>query len=450
MKCIALDMSSRYSDYLVGLARIGHSDLLVEVGRTLARKVPGSTDTESFIVSRCLQAVVALEAYCVYLRPSPLSAARAVVTFPGKSEAGTWGSLHKWFLGLHLWCPSFASSRSIPASLCSAIWYNRILHAIFDLARVFAEVYPGSDVSRLLKSSSDFARLTVQLTYGALLVDGAMLSAGVAVMIHPFWKAELFQGEELLRNLRTVLLVRPSVDFVGLAVGRVVTMSRDESVLDVVLEFHALVAVVLQLYEVRDAGVRLANAGKWFSLCMRKLVEELAHYPLGSPLALRSIDADACGRALCLVVQFMCELAGIAGGGRWVLDALRVGLLRAVMDVGAFVALEKRRSEYVISTEFRMDLVKECDELLCALVPHLLTPSIRRLVQKEMARGAPLGPEVLLSWGEWTDVVSTLGEVAVGYKTSIYGDICATTCSYVKSPGKGRGGVGSVSEVSTL
>ncbi|KAK7025579.1 hypothetical protein VNI00_015872 [Paramarasmius palmivorus] len=412
------------------MSQFGDSNTLLCVQELLSRDVPGSSDAALTVVSACRDAVVALEAYTVFLYPYPLGPGGRETCFPNMSADQTWGLLQKWFLGLQLWSPCFAGTRDRPSVLCSSKWFNRVLRTIFDLVYVFAQQYPRSNVAGLLRDSREYRRLALQLTYGALTVDGVELSTAVGVLVHGFWKESACAAVDTVSVLNQVIQQHKTVDLLSAILKRV------DLLLDSVPELHALAYLLLLLHQAHGEAARASRAVRWMAMCVYKVLKELDSFPIGSTMALRALDTVLVGRMLSLCFQFIREIAVGEGSGGWVLEGLHAGLLRAVMDIGVFVELEERRAEHVVCLQFSSVLKEDCDELLATLVPHLLTPAIRRVVQREMDDVALRVAPPLQSWLEWVDAVSLVVEEAAAFKASTYGEDCASRCFYEMCSGK--------------
>ncbi|KAK7018065.1 hypothetical protein VNI00_018413 [Paramarasmius palmivorus] len=364
-------------EQLMKMAATGDPETLRQVGLLLGRPVPGSLDSEFTVVSACRGALVAFEAYTEFLQAHPLGRFERETCLPTMGSKESWGLLRRWMLGLQLWSPCFGGDRDKPPRLCTAEWLNRVLHGIFDLVYVLIERYSRTEIASLIRESFDFRRMAVQLTYGALTVETVSITPAVVVQVHPFWKEGAYAGMDTLCVLRDIVHQHPAVDFVLLILRRVVDITRSDSLLYEAAQLHALAYALLQLYDICGERVRACRAIRWLALCVRRVVDELAEYPLESVLALRALDTKVVGRLLSLCFQFVCEVAEMEGGGGWILEGLREGLLRGVINIGVFAALEECRSQHVLCLHYSSVLREDCDEVLASLVPHLLTPAVR-------------------------------------------------------------------------
>ncbi|KAK7041973.1 hypothetical protein VNI00_008955 [Paramarasmius palmivorus] len=403
------------------MARLGDPQTLRHVGCLLSRPVPGSCAGDSDIVLACKGALVALQAYKDYLYPHPFASGGRETLLPGMDADETWGLLRRWFQGLRLWSPCFSGSRPQPVALSTAEWCDEVLRGIFNLVYALIEHYPSSELALSIRASSEFPRIAVQLLFGALTVDPIPLSPAIAVLVHPFWTEGTYAGRHAFTAMKECLRQYSSVDFVSVILARVIASIRKDSMLDDVAETHALVYVLLLLYEVRGERIRTSSSVKWLATCMIRLVEELEEYPLHSALALRVLDTEYVGRLLSLCILFVQEVAGLEGSGGWVLEGLKAGLLRAVVGVGRFGVLEERRSDHMLCLDYSSVLKEDCDRLFAVLVPHLLTPAVRRAVERDMRRTSPEQTSHLGAWDEWSEAVSLVREEADTYKSSAYG-----------------------------
>ncbi|KAK7027398.1 hypothetical protein VNI00_015234 [Paramarasmius palmivorus] len=427
---VSCSMSSERVENMSALARMGDPFTLDLVKLILSAPVPGTADEPWTVVSRCTEVVAALEAFTVYLHPYPFGHLHQYSNLPGMDGEQTWMSLVRWFRGLHIWSGTFVGSNSLPQALTTACWVDKMLTSVFDLVYVFLQHYPLSPVARILRLSADFRRLCIQYLYGALLVSESSLASVVAVVAHPFWKSSSFERDRVRPTLEGLFVVRPPLGFLREALGRFVRLLLGESVLDNSAELHALALIVVQMHEYMDLSLCSFNAARWFSRCMRTVLALLEGVDTRSTTLLVALELDVLGRLLSLCFRVVHPIVAMQEGSGWVLDALKAGLLRAVMDIVAYVSVEKARARHTRTVDHSSSLLKKCDDLLVSLIPHLLTPSILRLVRKQMLKHDPRRLRVLEGWAAWCEEVAMVYEVRFGYKCTSYSEASLRLCSY--------------------
>ncbi|KAK7023604.1 hypothetical protein VNI00_016643 [Paramarasmius palmivorus] len=425
-------MSLEHIENMRTLARMGDPYSLQLIKQALSLPVPSTADGPWTVVSRCSEVVGALESFVVYLHPYPFGQLHEYSNLPGWDGDQTWAGLMRWFRGLHLWSPTFVGSRSRPQAMTGHFWVDKVVNAIFDLVYVFLQHYPSSPVVQQMRVSSDFRRLCIQFLHGSLLVPDTSLAPVVAVVVHPFWNEDWFERDRVRPVLEGMFVVQPRDGFLREAMGRFVRLMLESevTVLEESAELHALAVVIMQMHEYTDMSLCPFSGAKWFTRCMRDILACLGGVDTRSTSLLVALEMDVLGRLLSLCLRIISPVVGMDVGSGWVLEALNAGLLEAIMDISAYVSVEKARARHVCTVDHSSALVSKCDDLLVCLVPHLLTPSILRRVRKVMRKHAFLQNCVLEAWDDWCEEVATLYEARFGYKCTSYREASLRVCSY--------------------
>ncbi|KAK7021071.1 hypothetical protein VNI00_017560 [Paramarasmius palmivorus] len=407
IRSLSRSMSSDRVENMTALARMGDPFTLNLVKQILLVPVPGTADDPWTVVSRCTEVVAALECFTVYLHPYPFGQLHQYSNLPGMDGEQTWSTLLRWFRALHLWSGTFVGSRTLPRALSTSCWVDKMLNSIFDLVYVFLQHYPSSPIGRIVRSSADFRRICIQFLYGALFVSDSSLAPVVAVVVHPFWKGHCFERARVRPILEGIFAVQPRLGYLRVALGRFVRILQEESVLDNSAELHALAFVIVQMHEYMEVSLCCFDAARWFSRCMRAVLALLGGVDTLSTSLLVALELDVLGRLLSLCLRVVCPVVALQEGSGWVLDALKAGLLQAVMDIPAYVSVEKARARHTCTVDHSSSLLIKCNELLVSLVPHLLTPSILRLVRKQMRKlDTRRLDRVLEGWEAWCEEVA--------------------------------------------
>ncbi|KAK7049470.1 hypothetical protein VNI00_005501 [Paramarasmius palmivorus] len=416
------------------LARASDPKVLKHIRDMLNGPVPTERDPQCIVFSRCTEAVEALEAYASYLVPCYYGRHKQATVLPGQDEAGTWVLLWKWFLLLEVWSPSFGGISTAPEIMRGVIWYNRVIQAIFHLIFVLVHHHADSPLTRLISCSESFIRFCTQVLFGALTVEHTILSPVVAVMVHSFWKSEVYDAASLPQLIDTIIQESPNIDFYAVAMKRFMSRLGSRSILSHVLELHALGVVLLQLYSLDKAKLLLMCAPRWFARCASSVMKCLRQQTEDGTAVSLDLNTEIVGKLLILCFRFLRDVASRGGSSGWVLIALNAGLFDALSSVKLFLKVEILRSRLTPIWTHRKDMISEADGLLHSMLPHLLTPSVLRAIRRDIARFGDRDLMVLPSWTQWMGVGKLVMEIYGGYKRSTYRRATMHRCSYSNCP----------------
>ncbi|KAK7020588.1 hypothetical protein VNI00_017717 [Paramarasmius palmivorus] len=416
------------------LARSSNPKALKSIRDMLDIPVPTESDPECIVASRCKQAVCALRAYGLYLLPSYYSNRRQITVLPGMNEAETWVLLWKWFLLLEVWGPSFGGIAAAPAFMKTADWYNDVIHAIFDLVFVLVHHHAKSSLTQLISGSESFIRFCVQVMFGALTVEKTSLYPVVAVMVHSFWKTEVYEAACLPQLIDSVMQDNPKIDFYVVTMKRFSDLVKVRTILPYVVELHALGVVLLQLYPLDRAKMLLLCAPRWFARCVSTVMKSLRRETEEGTTVSLSLDTESIGKMSILCFRFLLAVGGRGGSSGWVLEALNAGLFGALSSVKLFLGVEILRSRLTPVWTYRKDMISLGNALLDSLIPHLLTPSVLRSVKRDLDRYRDRDMSVLPSWSRWSEMVALVLEVYRRYKRSPYRYDTMRRCTYPECP----------------
>ncbi|KAK7032218.1 hypothetical protein VNI00_013392 [Paramarasmius palmivorus] len=396
--------------------------------------VPSDKDPQCVVGSRCIQAVKALEVYAVYLLPCYYGHHRQVTVFPGMNEAETWVIMWKWFLVLEGWSPSFGGISTAPLVMQTATWYNRVIHSIFDLAFVLVHHHAKSPLTKLLSQSKSFLRFCVRVLFGALTVDDTVLCPVVSVLVHSFWSTEVYDTASLPQLIRSIVEDTPAVDFALVALKRFSRLTTGRNILSRTLELHAVGVALVQLYPLNKGKLLMSDAPRWFARCVSSLMRALRCETAEGKTVSSQLDTESIAKLSILCFRFLRIVAARGGSSGWILDALNQGLFEAISSIRFFLEVEVRRSKLSPVWTHRQDMIEECDALLNSFTPHLLTPSVLRVIRCGVRCSFHRDFAVLPSWKKWLQVVSVVFGVHSAYKKSTYRYDSVRRCANPECP----------------
>ncbi|KAK7021318.1 hypothetical protein VNI00_017420 [Paramarasmius palmivorus] len=391
---------------------------------------PSGHAASSVVVAHCCRLLAVLEAFDTYLRSVGPSTA---VEFPGEDGEASWKLLRRTFVVLEIWSPLFRPVVNRPPVLETPGWLNEVVRVVFGLIYVVLEYHGDSALCNAFLRSEDAMVMCLRVFYEVLAVDGSVLRHIVAVIIHPNWPSGTFQGERSRLILGSVTRSHPEVDFPRSTVLRFVHLLRPSRVLQDAPELHGIAVALMHLKEstLRFMQLRLPH---WLASCALYTTNRLRRALRGGDVANLQFDVDMVGLLLLLCVEYLDTVSRSFGSSGWVLDAVRGGIVRAVLDIGAYVEVENVKAADVYYGRLGTELERVCDVFLQSLLPHLLSPGILCAVKKVLNHRGPQNPTSPVGWGSWADVVAQVCEIYFGYKVSEYRKETKWTCSNETCP----------------
>ncbi|KAK7020668.1 hypothetical protein VNI00_017658 [Paramarasmius palmivorus] len=404
------------------MARTSDPKTLRHIRDMLDIPVPGDGDPECVIASRCGDALNALELFALYLLPCYYGRHNQLTVFPGMNEAETWVLLWKWFLLLEGWSPSFGGVKAAPASMHTVEWYNRVIRSIFDIIFVLAHHHATCRLTRMIAKNEALIRFSARVLYGAMSVEDTTLYPIVTVTMHSFWDDKSYDAAGVPELVRSIVQDNPSIDFVSVAVKRFVGLVSPPRILSRIPEVHAVAVAIVQLYPIQRSKVFLSRVSRWFTICFSSVMKDLRRVTRDGRTVTLDLDTELVGKV------------AIFGSSGWVLDALNAGLLKAMAGVQLFLKVELLRSRLAPVWTHRQDLITEGGALLESLVPHLMTPSVLRVVRRLIEHMDCSSLSVFSKWKWWTDAVAAVYEMRSAYKRSPYRKTAIKRCAYPMCP----------------
>ncbi|KAK7027308.1 hypothetical protein VNI00_015270 [Paramarasmius palmivorus] len=413
-------------DVIQDMAVASNPAVLVHVGSMLGVAHPTRDTAPSDVLSICGQLVTALDVLAVYLRSR---SGHLPVNFPGMDEMGSWKLLRRTFTVLELWSPLSGGGIERPPLMSAPGWLNDVVHAVFGVLYALVDDHGDSELCSLLMRSRYTVPFCSRVFYGALAVDGSVLRPIVAVMVHPCWPDGAFRNVRSKSILENMIQQRSIVDLPGDTILRFIHLLRPRTVLQDAPELHAVVVGIMHLTDVATPRFMVLHLPRWLSNCASYVMKRLRRVSGGGSAASQEFDADAVGLLLLLCIEYLTSVGQARSSSGWVLEGVEGGLLRAVLDVGAYISAEDAVAEGVYAGRHGEQLSTACDAYLRSLFPHLLSvPVLVRIKQVLNGRG-PHDPSQPPAWDSWSDIVTQVYEYYCGYKVSEYRLLTKWTCS---------------------
>ncbi|KAK7024252.1 hypothetical protein VNI00_016469 [Paramarasmius palmivorus] len=343
--------------------------------------------------------------------------------FPGMDGEATWKLLYRTFLTLELWSPLLDNLVDRPDVMRTSSWLNDVVRAIFGLMYSIVDGYCHSDLCTSLLHSKEAASICSRMLYGALAVDGSVLRPIVAVMVHPCWPRGSFRNEQSKLLLGTRIRQQLLADR---TLSRFIHLLHPPTILHNAPELHAVAFALMHLADVARPQLMRLHLSRWLANCALYIMRKLRRVAHTSDTASVKLNSNTVGLLLLLCIKYLASVGRSPGSSGWVLEALQGGILRAVLDIGAYINVEKKTEEVYVG---RVNLSNACGDFLQSLSPHLLSPPILVMVKKVLDGRVSHELSLPPMWGLWSEIVTQVYEVYFAYKISDYRILTKRMCS---------------------